>query len=111
MDKKSNNKVSEEYIDIVKNYVHELISSGFPVDAAFVFGSTVKGTAHKWSDIDTCIVSNAFGEDRLSNRVFLMRKARRVSELIEPHPFLPSDFNDKFNPLANEIKRTGVRVY
>lgn len=111
MDKETHkHKIKKEYLDLVKTYVEKLKDGGLPVEEAFIFGSTVKGNSNKWSDIDTCIVSKAFGEDRLKNRVFLMRKADEISYLIEPHPFSPEDFRDKYNTLASEVKKWGVKV-
>lgn len=111
MDKERNkNNVNNEYIELVRLYVRKLNKDGLPVDAAFIFGSTSRGTRNKWSDIDTCIISKKFGDDRLSNRVFLMKEASSISDLIEPHPMSPEDFEDKYNPLASEVKKWGVRV-
>lgn len=105
------NSIDKKYIELIKLYVQKLNNDGVPVDAAFIFGSTSRGTRNKWSDIDTCIVSKKFGDDRLSNRVLLMKEASSISDLIEPHPMSPEDFEDKYNPLASEVKKWGVRVY
>ena len=66
----------------------------------YIFGSQVKGRARYGSDIDLCIISPAFGQDRQKERIMLMN-------LI---PFLPDDFQDKQDTLAREIQKTGVSV-
>ena len=40
-----------------KKFVLQLKNDGINVDSAFLFGSYAKGTQHKYSDIDVCIVS------------------------------------------------------
>lgn len=97
-------------INVVKEFKDELISSGINIDKIIIFGSQAKGTANKWSDLDVCVVSPSFGHDRLSERVMLAKIGHKVSDDIEPHPMNLSELNDKFNPLANEIRNYGVEV-
>ena len=78
------------------------------VEAAYLYGSQVKGVATEWSDIDVTVVSSDFA-DLFEERLVLMRLAAQVDDRIEPHPFRPQDFNANA-PLVNEIRRTGVRV-
>jgi len=79
------------------------------VEAAYLYGSQVEGTATEWSDIDVAVVSPDFSADLFQERVALMRLAAQIDDRIEPHPFTPQDFNAN-DPLVNEIQRTGVRV-
>lgn len=102
--------LDQKKIDIAKKYKNELIELGIPVKNVFVFGSHVKGTQNKWSDLDVCVVSPIFGVDRLSERVLLTRISRNVSNLIEPHPMDQKDLDDRFNPLSNEIRSYGVKI-
>jgi hypothetical protein len=39
----------------------------------------------------------------------LMKLRRQIDLRIEPHPIILKDFNS-FNPLANEIKQTGIEI-
>lgn len=110
MDQESNNIIKKEYLDVVKRYVQKLKGEGLPIEGVYIFGSTATGKRNKWSDIDTCIISSSFGDDRLSNRVFLMKRVEGISDLIEPHPLSPEDFKDRYNPLVSEIKKWGVKV-
>jgi len=79
------------------------------IEAAYLYGSQIKGTASEWSDIDLALVSPDFSEDVFRERVALMRIAARVDDRIEPHPFSPQRFEGS-DPLVSEIRRTGLRV-
>jgi len=79
------------------------------VDAAYVFGSHVRQAATEWSDIDVAVISSDFTADRFRERVKLMLLAARIDERIEPNPFRPEDFHSG-DPLANEIRQTGIKV-
>lgn len=79
------------------------------VAAVYVYGSQVQGTATRWSDIDLAVISPDFSADLFQERLALMRLAAQIDDRIEPHPFMPEDFNVS-NPLAAEIRQTGVRV-
>lgn len=103
-------KVDAGVLNIVNEYLSAVEVGGIKVDSAFVFGSQVKGTAHKWSDLDLCIISSQLSNDRHSDLVKLMNMRNGATDLIEPHPFTPVEFASTFDPLANEIRRYGVRV-
>lgn len=102
--------LDQKKIEIVKRYKNELIELGIPVSKVIIFGSHVKGTQNKWSDLDVCVVSPIFGADRLSERVLLTKISRNISDSIEPHPMDQNDLGDKFNPLSNEIRDYGIEV-
>lgn len=97
-------------IKIAKRYANILKSEDNNLKAVYIFGSQVNGTATRDSDLDIAVVSSCFSGDRVNDRVSLMKKRRSVSYMIEPHPFLPEDFDDKYNFLAQEIKKTGIRI-
>ena len=105
------NVLDHRILDIVHQYGLMLQSEGIPYTRLIVFGSQVKGSAHSWSDIDVCVVSDRFGKDRHTERVKLMH-ARRNDVLldIEPHPYHPNDLEDKYDPLASEIRTYGIQV-
>ncbi len=101
-----NNKIKS----IVNQYIINIKKQGIPVQKAYIFGSYVKGTANKDSDIDVCIISKKFGLDRQKERVLLMNIRSGGGDLIEPHPFSPKDFSNPFDPLAFQIKEHGLLV-
>ena len=89
-------------------YADRLRQNGLPIDRLIIFGFYYKRTAKPWSDIDLCVVSRRFGVNRHTERVWLM-KLRDVKTLdIEPHPYNPKDLADKWDPLAQEIRKYGI---
>jgi predicted nucleotidyltransferase len=95
---------------IIHQYLDTVRKSGITVQEAYLFGSAAKGSMHLGSDIDLCIISSSFGHDRQRERVRLMNLRNEASDIIEPHPYSPSDFDNPFDPLSAEIKKTGVQV-
>jgi uncharacterized protein len=79
------------------------------IQAAFLYGSQVTGTAAAWSDIDLAVISADFSADRFQEQLALMRLAAQIDDRIEARAFMPEDFNAG-DPLASEIRRTGVQV-
>lgn len=100
----------QEIVQLIKDYIGKIEISGIPVEEAYVFGSSLKGGSRKGSDIDTCIVSSFFGKDRQKERVLLMNLREGISDLIEPHPLSPKDFESKYYPFVAEVKRTGLNI-
>jgi predicted nucleotidyltransferase len=79
------------------------------IEAAYLYGSQVTGSARPWSDIDVAVVSPDFSNDLFQERVTLMEWAAGIDDRIEPQPFTPDRFGPN-DPLASEISRRGVRL-
>ncbi len=92
----------------VKEYIDILKKDKLPITRVIVFGSHIKRTARRGSDIDVCIISPKF-KDSFKALHYLLMKSYKVKGLIEPHPYHPKDFVDD-DPLVWEIKRTGVVI-
>ncbi|MDA2921738.1 nucleotidyltransferase domain-containing protein [Patescibacteria group bacterium AH-259-L07] len=93
----------------VKEYIDVLRADKLPITKAIVFGSYAKGTQHKWSDIDLCIISPKF-KNAFNAMQYLWSKRIKDSGLtIEPVGFSPKDFKDDTS-LTYEIKQTGVEL-
>ena len=97
-------------IKLVKDYGQDIASKGINWDQLIIFGSHAKGTPHKWSDIDVCVVSDKFSNNRFDNRLLLMHNRSKKFLSIEPHPFLSTELNEKFDPLAAEIRQFGIKI-
>lgn len=95
----------------ILNYIAFLEKEGIYVKKAIVFGSYAKGRVKPWSDIDLCLVSKQFGGDIFEESVKVSRLARQVEPLIEPHLYHPTDFKEKYDPLAAEIRKHGIVVF
>jgi predicted nucleotidyltransferase len=79
------------------------------IEAAYLYGSQVGGTAMPWSDIDLALISADFSDNLFQERLVLMRLAAKIDDRIEPHPFTPERFNIN-DPLVSEIRRAGVQL-
>ncbi len=100
-------EVNALIINTVKRFLDKLNANGINIEAAYLYGSYVKGIQHKWSDIDVAIISSDFDEDRFDERVRLTMIASEIDDRIEPVPFRPDTFVDE-DPLAWEIKKEGI---
>ena len=98
-------KYAQEYVRYLQS---ELKLS---VQASFIFGSYARGKAHRWSDIDICIISSQFkNEIDALQYLSVHRRLVDIERGIEPHGFSTADFNKLNSPLIVEIKKTGIRV-
>jgi predicted nucleotidyltransferase len=94
---------------IAEDFVKACIQKGIPVKSAILFGSCVKGTNNKDSDIDIALIADSFGKNIINN-------ARQTASVIyeyydvEVHHFSPDEFesDDRF---VKEIKKTGIKIY
>lgn len=102
--------MNQSDLSIAKTYKDALIDLGLPISNFYVFGSRATGHANKWSDLDICVVCQLFSSDRQANRSLLLSVSRPISEDIEPHPMTQEDLADRFNSLANEVRKYGVAV-
>lgn len=95
---------------IVKKYGEALKKANYPFSAIYLFGSHAHGKAHKWSDIDVAVVSDKLKKNRESDRWKLWDVKLNVDLRIEPHGFTVKEFKNDINPMAYEIRKTGIRV-
>lgn len=95
---------------LAKKYVDNVVKSGVQVSDAILFGSWARDNAKPESDIDICIVSPQLGKDLISEIVKLRQLSFNIDNRIEPMPMAPEDMIDKFNPLANEINKYGIKL-
>ena len=96
-------RTATEYLRLVQK-------SGIHLEQAYLFGSQALGTARPDSDIDLCVVSADFSQDRQGERVRLMNLRNDQTDMVEPHPVRSDDFDDQLNFFAIEVKRTGVSL-
>ena len=94
---------------IIERYLIALFRNGMTIRQAVLFGSYARGTSHEWSDIDIALVSDVFSGNRIDDKNMIRKITLSVSSAIEALPFAPDDFTDH-NPLAREIKRTGISL-
>lgn len=93
---------------LVTGYKKKLKLMNIPVTKVYLYGSYAKKQANSQSDVDVCVISPTFG-DRIESTMTLM-KIRDDDELVlSPIAFSPKSFVDE-NPLAWEIKKTGILI-
>ena len=95
----------------ILKYINELKKDNLPISKVILFGSYAKGTEHKWSDIDLCIVSPKF-KNSFNALQYLWRKRiiHNIQYTIEPIGFTPKDMNNKYSSLIYEIKTNGLEI-
>lgn len=101
-------QVAPDVIASVERFL-AVVRQRLRVDAAYLYGSQARGSAHSWSDIDVAVISPDFSDDLFQDRIALMQWAAAIDDRIEPHPFTPDRFGPN-DPLASEISRSGVRL-
>ena len=95
---------------VVRKYAEALRKAHFPFAAIYLFGSYAKGRPHSWSDIDVAVISNKLEKNYERNRWLLWQIRMHVDIRIEPHGFTIGDFANAEDPMAYEIRKTGVKV-
>jgi len=93
-----------------KKYRKLLEENGVKISTFYLFGSQAQGTAKPGSDIDIGVVSSDFTKDRITEAVKLDLLGDKIDSAIEPHPFSPEEFKDKYYLLAQEVSKTGIKV-
>ena len=101
---------NREIKKIVKEYAELLLKSGMPIEKIILFGSYALKKPNDNSDIDLAIILREIKEDRFTERLKLLKYTREFIDVIEPHPFLNSEFNES-NPFVAEIIKNGVVLY
>jgi predicted nucleotidyltransferase len=96
-----------EAVNIAQKYIFN-VNRKFNVERAYLFGSFAKGTQHSDSDIDLAIVFKNV-DDIIEMQIMLLQLRSEDDLLIEPHPFLQSDFNFS-NPMVAEILKDGIEL-
>ena len=96
----------------VKEYIQVLETDGFLIEKAILYGSYAKGTPHRDSDIDICLISKNFGKDAHQEGKYLFRKLWQLKNAnLEPVGYSPKDFYRKnSSPLINEIQKNGIEL-
>ncbi len=93
----------------IDGFLKALLSEGYIISRAILFGSMAKGTAHDYSDIDLAVWSDEFEEnyfDTVEKTAHLKRNFRNI----EFHPF-KNDETSATNPFIEEIENSGRLVY
>ncbi len=96
--------------NLIHKYYQVLRNNNVSVEQIILFGSHAKKEFSNSSDVDICVVSKSFGDDSFSEMIDLSKLAVDVDPLIEPHPYNPKDLQNKWDSLAQEITKHGIRI-
>ncbi|MBI4360040.1 MAG: nucleotidyltransferase domain-containing protein [Candidatus Jacksonbacteria bacterium] len=96
-----------EIKSIVRQYVRSLEERNFPIKQAFLFGSYAKGNFKSHSDIDVCVISDRFNNEKVRLKIWQLR--HDIDIRIQPIIYHPRDFK-RYDPLVHEIMTHGIRI-
>jgi len=99
--------MDKKIVEIARLYAQK-VKSCMPVSMVVLYGSHVRGTAQKTSDIDIAVVVDKFRGDYLKTSAELFNLVRSVNKRIEP--VLLCRENDKGGFLENVLKQ-GKIIY
>ena len=102
--------IKPRVLKIIKDYGQLLKKTGLKIDSLIVYGSHAKGEEKPWSDIDVCIVSSEFGKNWWREESVVARKSVEIDPAIEAVAYSPKDLAEKYDSLADQIRKTGVEV-
>ena len=95
-------------INTVITYTKTVLNK-YNIVSVWIFGSFAKGTEQENSDIDIAVVFENLN-DKFQAQFNLMKMRRKIDIRIEPHPLDKPDSNVT-NQFADEIQRTGLKIY
>lgn len=101
--------IPNEIMEKVKKFLELVSINGLHIEKAILFGSYIKGTANKWSDIDLALVSKDFTGIGFYDRKKVNPYLIKTSSMIEIHPFRPEDFKEE-NIFLSKILKEGKEV-
>ena len=104
--------VDRSVLRIAKRYLRAVEASGVHVRMGVLFGSHVRGTATRDSDIDLVVVAPEFDEPRNDDLVDLLWESRSKADWrIEPFPCGERQWQtDDGNPLLEIVRREGKTI-
>jgi predicted nucleotidyltransferase len=104
-----NRELKSNIKSILNKYKTVLQEINFPVKTLILYGSYAQGNSTENSDIDVCVISDKFNENRDHYEDLLWKKVVEVDSRIEPVGYSPENFNQN-DPLVSEIIKNGVEI-
>ena len=104
-------RISAKIKKVARDYAKRISKEeNIPINKVMIFGSHAKGTTHKWSDIDVCLISPRFKDEFEALQFLWTRKSDEdVMARLEPVGFSKKIFREG-SSLIKEIKETGVEI-
>ncbi|MEW6686104.1 MAG: nucleotidyltransferase domain-containing protein [Candidatus Edwardsbacteria bacterium] len=101
---------TDKIVSEIKNLIRVIEKNGIPISSAYLFGSSAKGKASKWSDIDVALISENFSGVRFRDIERLLSILRKYNHFIEFHPFRNEDFDPHSNLFIKEILNNSLKI-
>jgi predicted nucleotidyltransferase len=86
------------------------IKQHIPDASIILFGSYATNTSHPQSDLDICVITEKFGTNYHDGTLELLKIAHEFPYPMDIIPYTKKDFTDKYDPLAKQIKTTGISI-
>lgn len=102
-------RIPKKVILSIREYIGSLQQDAVPIDRVVLFGSYAKGTQHRWSDIDLCIISPKFRNTYKATQYLWSKRLHDSGLTIEPVGFSRKNFQDDSSLIA-EIKKSGIDI-
>ncbi len=103
--------VKESIINIIKEYINELIKSNVILTKVILYGSHANDTANENSDIDLMIVSPFFDDNRDKYLGLIWKLTAKSDFKIEPYPVGTERFeSDDTSPIIQIAKSEGIEI-
>ena len=94
---------------VVKRFKKALREAGFPMARIVIYGSYARDEARKDSDIDICLISEAFKRNREAYRKEAVFIAFNVDSRIQVVVVDPEEFRtNKLSPLWSQIRKESI---
>ncbi len=98
----------DDAISTVKKFIKDCEEKNIQFSNVILFGSSLTGTVHEFSDIDVLLASPQFTYDRWDNAK-LIAPVNKKYKFIEAHMF-PTDYYLKGDPFINEVREKGYPI-
>ena len=103
--------VNQDILNILKEYIRKLISSGLKLSKVILYGSQARGDYNNESDIDVILVSPFFDKNRDQYIPKIWLLAADIDYRIEPYVIGEKRFNeDTISPIIQIAKRDGIEI-
>lgn len=94
---------------VIEKFKKALREAGFPTTRMVIYGSYARDEARKDSDIDICLISDAFKRNREAYRKQAVFIAFNVDPRIQVVVVDPEEFKrNKLSPLWSQIRKESI---
>jgi len=100
----------KDIVNIVKQYITKLSSSGVKIYKAYLFGSYARNEATDLSDIDVLIVSDAYNGFNIEKKALAWAATDDIDLRIEPYTMGTDRFFSAGSIVLDEVLKEGIEI-